>query len=248
MITEEIYQKYADFLGVELAAFRAVVEVESSGSGIDPISGKVVIRWEGHKFRKFITDPEILKEAEKRNLAYRYRDRHKPRNRQPDDMNGRHLVLEQAMMLDHEAALRSISMGLGQIMGFHAERLGFQNVQEMWKENQTLDGQVATMAQYIRAFGLTDELKNLDWTGFAAGYNGPSYADNDYDIKLKKAYIKFGGTGTPKRNLVLKLGSKGIEVEALQGMLQGQGYQIKIDGAFGEKTRNQVMLFRLIII
>lgn len=245
MITGEIYKKYADYLGVETCAFKAVIDVESSGYGIDPLSGKVVIRWEGHKFRKFITDPAILKQAEKRNLAFKYRDRHKPQNRQPEDMNGRHLLLEQAMMLDAKAAMRSISMGLGQIMGFHAERLGFRDVFEMWKENQTIDGQVATMAQYIRAFGLIDELKNLDWAGFAAGYNGPNYKDNDYDEKLKKAYLKYGGTGTYKRNIILKLGSRGSEVEVLQGMLQGQGYQIKIDGAFGEKTRNQVMLFQI---
>ena len=34
-------------------------------------------------------------------------------------------------------------------------------------------------------------LRNKDWTGFAKRYNGPAYAENQYDKKLEKAYHKY---------------------------------------------------------
>jgi hypothetical protein len=34
-------------------------------------------------------------------------------------------------------------------------------------------------------------LKEHDWAGFARKYNGPGYAENAYDQKLKNAYENF---------------------------------------------------------
>jgi AP-3 complex subunit delta-1 len=46
-------------------------------------------------------------------------------------------------------------------------------------------------ANFIKNAGLLDELKDLNWAGFAKGYNGPAYAQNKYDEKLATAYDKY---------------------------------------------------------
>jgi hypothetical protein len=52
-------------------------------------------------------------------------------------------------------------------------------------------GQLRQMAAFIKAAGLQDELAAKNWAGFAKGYNGPQYAQNQYDQKLAAAYAKF---------------------------------------------------------
>jgi len=241
-ITTEMYNNYAGFLGVEVAALKAVVEVEALGEGFDPITGDLIIRWEGHKFRKFLSGEE-LKRAEKEGLAHRYSDRHK--YPQPRSMHKRHLLLRQAMKINETAALMSISMGIGQVMGFHYKTLGFSSVQEMFSVNsEDIDGQMRTMVAYIDSFRLKDELANLDWAGFARGYNGSNYKVNRYDEKLENAYRKHLGEGTVNRGIVIKMGASGNEVRCLQRKLKELGYPVNVDGDFGTKTKNVVKLFQ----
>jgi hypothetical protein len=47
------------------------------------------------------------------------------------------------------------------------------------------------MANFIKSAGLIDEIQNKDWAGFAKKYNGPAYAQNQYDVKLASAYERF---------------------------------------------------------
>lgn len=239
-VTEEMYETYANFLGVEIAALKAVVDVEASGSGFE--GGFLKIRWEGHKFRKFLSGDQ-LKEAENKGLAYKYSDRHK--YPQPLGMAEIHLLLRCAREINNDAALMSISMGMGQVMGFHYRAIGFSSPQEMFDVNtESIDGQMRSFVGYIDAFGLKDELVNLDWAGFARGYNGPDYKVNNYDVKLEQAYRSHKGTGVVRRGIVIKLGAKGKEVRALQRKLKELGYPINVDGDFGIRTKNVVKLFQ----
>jgi hypothetical protein len=48
--------------------------------------------------------------------------------------------------------------------------------------------QLNACVKYIQTNGLTNALKTHNWAAFARGYNGPSYADNDYDTNLQQAY------------------------------------------------------------
>ena len=240
-ITEEMYETYSEFLDIEIAALKAVIEVETDGNGLD-YDGRIIIRWEGHKFRQFLSGAE-REDAERKGYAYTYADRHN--HPQPRDQAGRHLLLMRAMEINPRAALMSISMGLGQVMGFHYAKLGFATPQEMFKVNETIDGQMQTMMRFIDAFGLVDELRALDWAGFARGYNGSNYKVNRYDEKLKAAYIKFGGTGASETGTIIKMGSQGDHVEALQRKLFNLGYPMVVDGEFGTKTKAAVQTFQM---
>jgi peptidoglycan hydrolase-like protein with peptidoglycan-binding domain len=42
----------------------------------------------------------------------------------------------------------------------------------------------------------------------------------------------------------LKLGSTGSDVERLQSDLSARGYQVKVDGSFGDNTANAVKKFQ----
>jgi hypothetical protein len=62
----------------------------------------------------------------------------------------------------------------------------------MVREAKESEGnQLRHMANFIKSAGLIDEIQNKDWAGFAKKYNGPAYAQNQYDVKLASAYERF---------------------------------------------------------
>ncbi len=89
------------------------------------------------------------------------------------------------------SALESASWGIGQVMGYHWEILGYASLQAfinaMYKDEVL---KLEAMCQYIQVNGLVNALKNKDWKAFASGYNGAAYAKNSYDVKLANAYEK----------------------------------------------------------
>jgi len=180
--------KIAADLGVEPAAFRAVITVEAAGSGFDK-AGRPKALFERHHFYKHLKDtPNLLSEAVAEGLAY-------PKWGEKPYPKGSEAVYEEvtrACAIDEEAALLSTSWGLGQIMGSNFKLAGCASVHDMVVEAcESEAGQLRQMASFIKAAGLQDELAAKNWAGFAKGYNGPQYAQNQYDQKLAAAYAKF---------------------------------------------------------
>lgn len=184
---EEI-DNIANSLGVEPAAFRAVITVEAAGSGFDKASRPKAL-FERHHFYKHLKDaPGLLANAVSEGLAY-------PKWGEKPYPKGSDAVYDEitrACAIDEEAALLSTSWGLGQIMGSNFKLAGCKSVNDMVEEAKESEaGQVRQMAAFIKAAGLQDELASKNWAGFAKGYNGPQYAQNQYDQKLAAAYAKF---------------------------------------------------------
>jgi hypothetical protein len=180
--------KIAADLKVEPAAFRAVITVEAAGSGFDK-AGRPKALFERHHFYKHLKDtPNLLSEAVSDGLAYP-KWGEKPYPKGSDAVYGE---IERACAIEEEAALLSTSWGLGQIMGSNFKLAGCASVHDMVMEAcESEAGQVRQMAAFIKAAGLQDELAAKNWAGFAKGYNGPQYAQNQYDTKLAAAYAKF---------------------------------------------------------
>jgi len=44
---------------------------------------------------------------------------------------------------------------------------------------------------------MAEALRKKDWATFARRYNGPGYAKNSYDTKLKSAYDRFAAEAAP---------------------------------------------------
>jgi hypothetical protein len=218
-------------LGCEVAAVRAVIDVESRG-GFLP-DGRPKILFERHYFSRLTKG--------------RFDASH------PGISNGKwggygasgghqYDRLNEAAALDRDAALRSASWGLFQIMGDHCKTLGYADAEAFVAamvsgEAAQLDAFVA----FVKKNKLDDELIRHDWAGFARGYNGPAYRENRYDTKLAAAYA-FHNNGSPRTDSArptLRLGDKGDAVIELQNLLG-----IKPDGDFGPKTKRAVIAFQ----
>jgi hypothetical protein len=178
----------ANDLGVESAALRAVLSVETGGSGFDA-AGRPKALFERHYFYRFLADqPDKQAQAVAAGLAYP-KWGEKP---YPHGSDAVYAEINAACDIDEDAALWSVSWGLGQIMGNNHKMVGYDDVADMVKDAMESEAnQLRQMAAFIKAAGLLDELQNKNWAGFAKGYNGPQYAQNQYDSKLEIAYNKF---------------------------------------------------------
>jgi hypothetical protein len=178
----------AEDLGVETAALRAVLSVETGGSGFDA-AGRPKALFERHYFYKFLaSQPDKQSAAVGAGLAYP-KWGEKP---YPKGSDAVYTEIEAACEIDLDAALRSVSWGLGQIMGNNHKMVGFDSAENMVKDAMESEvNQLRQMAAFIKAAGLLDELQAKNWAGFAKGYNGPAYATNQYDAKLAAAYNKY---------------------------------------------------------
>jgi hypothetical protein len=178
----------ANELGVEEAALRAVLSVETGGSGFD-VAGRPKALFERHIFYRLLnSQPDKQSAAVSAGLAYSKWGEH-PYPRGSDSV---YAEINAACEIDLECALGATSWGLGQIMGNNHRMVGFASAQDMVEAAKDSEiNQLRQMAAFIRAAGLLDELQRKDWAGFAKGYNGPAFAQNQYDAKLAAAFERF---------------------------------------------------------
>ncbi|TDQ19205.1 putative peptidoglycan binding protein [Algoriphagus boseongensis] len=186
---------FASRHNLELAAVKAVNEVESSGKGF-LVDGRPKILFEGHEFWKQLKargiNPASISNASNSDVLYsKWTKVHYIGG------TGEYSRLEKAIALSpdprfKEAALASTSWGSYQIMGYHATKLGYPTVQafvdEMYQHERN---QLKAFGKYIEAFGCINHLRSKNWAKFAYCYNGPQYAQNKYDVKMANAYKKY---------------------------------------------------------
>ena len=188
-LTNEMIQTIADDADLDPATIKAVIKVESRGSGFYD-DRRPVILFEGHIFwrelKKVGMNPKSLQRGNE-DIVYRkwVRKHYKGTARGEFDR------LKRAQAIHPEAALRSASWGMFQIMGFNHKASGFDNVQSY------IDAMYASEYEHIQAFinflkaeNIYRYLKAKDWANFARRYNGPAYKKNGYDWKLQVAFDK----------------------------------------------------------
>ena len=163
---------------------RALLDVEAAGSGFDR-QGRPKMLFEPHVYWRQLGPGAKRDRAAREGLAYpRWKPGAYPRDSYPR--------LLKAMAIDEEAALRSASWGLPQIMGFNAEAAGYPSAAAMvasFVDDE--EHHLRAMIRFIKHAKLDDELRRRDWKGFARGYNGPGFAKNGYDRKLAAAFAKW---------------------------------------------------------
>lgn len=185
LLTDNDFEVAAFLLECEVAAIKAVAEVESAGSGFLP-DGRAKILFEGHIFYKYtkgqyaashptICYPTWTKAHYKGGAAEYER-------------------LNEAEALDRVAARMATSFGRFQIMGMNFALCGFANVDDYVDAMQASEGeQLQAFCEYVRHVGLAADLQTHNWAHFAKVYNGPEYWKNAYDKKLAAAYAKYAG-------------------------------------------------------
>lgn len=194
-LTNEMIKDLANRLGLEPALLKAVQLVEAAGRDGFLADGRPQILFEGHIMYK-----EVHKKFPDRDLAYcickRYSTIFFPKWDKSKYLGGVHEYkrLELAKEIDEECALKSASWGMFQIMGFNHKICGCQDVYDfVHKVSESHEKQLELMYYFMHNSGCLKNLKEKDWAGFAKKYNGPGYAQNAYDQKLRNAYENFKG-------------------------------------------------------
>lgn len=138
--------------------------------------------------------------------------------------------------LGAEPALQSASWGMGQVMGFNCGVGGYKSCTSMVRAMvRSEDNQLACMAGFLKANGLAEKLVKRQWADFARMYNGPSYWQNHYDVKLAEQFERFASGSVPN-----------LEMRTAQVALLYLGYGPgRIDGIIGPRTRGAIKNFRI---
>jgi hypothetical protein len=169
----------------ELHAF---VDVESAGRGFGP-EGRPIILYEPHVFyRQLPNDRKGPNWHLHPDICYP-RWGAKP---YPKTQDARYKQLERAIKIDEAAGLKACSWGLTQILGENYRAAGYDSVQEMvlaFMDDE--DAHLEATVKVLQSMGIDDDLRAHRWAVVAARWNGPGYAKNEYDVRLKRAYEKW---------------------------------------------------------
>lgn len=191
-LTNEMIKDLANRLGIEPALLKAVQIVEAAGRDGFLSDGRPQILFEGHIMYK-----EFHKKFPDRDLDYlckRFSMVFYPKWDKSKYFGGlrEYKRLELAKEIDEECALKATSWGMFQIMGFNHNLCGCKDVFDfVHKMSESHEKQLELMYYFMNNSGCLKELKEKDWAGFAKKYNGPGYAQNAYDQKLRNAYENF---------------------------------------------------------
>lgn len=177
LLTNTAIAEIAKEFGLTYAQVKTVVLIESGSQAFDPVTGKIIIQFEPHWFkRKAPYSPSgkwSLNKVEKQAAEW--------------------TAFNDAFAKNPNAAMESTSIGLMQVMGFHWKLLGFKSVGAMWDYAKTsAENQLRLGLMFIKSnIKMFNALKTLDWAKFAYFYNGQNYQQFNYDTRLKNTYARF---------------------------------------------------------
>jgi hypothetical protein len=184
-ITANEVAAVANFYKIDLAALRAVMAVESRNSGYDA-RRRPLILYEPHVFYRNLSGAQ-RDEAVRAGLAYKSWGQQK----YPVGSDAQYLRLAQATRINEEAAYRSISMGMGQVLGENFKAAGCASAKEMFEQAKVSESnQLKHMVGFIVYKSLRDDMNRQDWHGFARVYNGRGQVEK-YSKWLAREYAKW---------------------------------------------------------
>lgn len=215
-MSPDAFKRAAERIGCDVAAIRAVWDVEASGRGYQA-DGTVLRRFEPHKMPFAKT---TWRDSLKIPTAKRER-----------------LFLD-AWQGSPTAALEATSWGGPQIMGFNALAAGHASAEAMVRamaENE--DAHLAAFVSLVLSWRIDGALRAGDWLAFARRYNGTGQAAT-YACKIEARYRhhNLNGDASPE---ILRVGARGESVKRLQRALG-----IDDDGKFGPETLARVEDFQ----
>lgn len=233
-------------LRCEEATLLAILEVESGGDPFDA-KGRLIILPEKHVFWREL--PQNLRaRAQALGLAVRgwSRGNYGGLGGKGDDRRWTRL---RAMVNLHETAgFRSASYGGPQIMGFNHQAVGYPTVTQFVEAMAAgEENQIAAFVAFLESVGLAEALRQRDFRTVARRYNGSGQVTR-YAGMMERAYQRIKGSDPQVRSSMrrssLRVGSSGYRVRALQERLAELGYQLVVDGDYGQATLHQVLAFQ----
>lgn len=189
-LTEQDYEEVAAELGVEVAAIKAVVEVEAGKTGGFWADHKPLINFDLSVFRRMAAKNKVSLSAAARTHpvifaapnAAKYGSRHAAQQAR----------LDAAREVDNLSGIEGTFWGMFQIGGFHWQKCGAASPDQFVElMSRSERDQLEMFAKFIKASGMLKHLQNKNWAAFARVYNGPSYARRGYHSKMAAAYAKY---------------------------------------------------------
>lgn len=184
-VTNSTIKKIAELYTIDPAALKAFIEVETPGSGFDKKTGKILIQFEPVWFKR--QSPYAPSGTWSLNKV--------------DVQSKEWIAFNDAFSKNADAAMKSTSIGLGQIMGFHFALLGYASVGQMWEDAKKSEyHQLIQLIRFLKTYKGGQILSLLSQGNFhqvAVLYNGAEYKKvaqkynrEPYDISLGNAYLR----------------------------------------------------------
>ncbi len=184
---EILINSFARIFRVNSNVLKAIIETESRGAGF--VDGKLKIRFELHIFINQLgyelSNVFLIKNKihyYKQDCEWKYIH---------DSQETEYAAFEIAKSYNENAAYESVSMGLGQVMGFNYKRLGYDSAKEMFDEFSKGEiYQITGMLSYIaNTINMVNSIRNKDWDAIALLYNGSGNIEY-YSGIIKNEYNK----------------------------------------------------------
>ncbi|MDE6007562.1 MAG: N-acetylmuramidase family protein [Muribaculaceae bacterium] len=189
-LTDADYNVVAKELGVEVAAIKAVVEIEA-GKTLHGffIPGIPVINFDASMYKVYA--PKAPDKKAYKNFKV------------PSGLSGYGLKewtqLVNACHKNGQGGLMGTFWGMFQIGGFNYKLCGCSSVVEFVKLMADSEfAQLELFAKFIKNAGMLNDLRNKNWAAFARKYNGPSYARRGYHTRMAAAYNRYKGKSGSK--------------------------------------------------
>lgn len=181
-LTEEDFRIVAEELGVEVAAIKAVVEIEAG------------------KAMKGFWRPGVPVVNFDATMCARYRKSGKATPdksaKVPSGLSGYALKewtqLVKACRIDSRSACLGTFWGMFQIGGFNYKKCGCESIEEFVRLMSYSEmEQLELFAAFVKNTGMVKYLREKNWAGFSSRFNGPSYKRRGYHTRMAAAYARY---------------------------------------------------------
>lgn len=236
---QAIVRAKAENTGVPSAWALGVIDKESDGVAFYTVGNKKLpcVFIEGHYFYKYLGDTAKRAEAVSKGLASPKRFGQPGGVKVPGKMAARYAQLQRMVEIDEDAAYKSISFGVGQVMGAEYAAYGYTSAKEMFNEAcKSFEVQVWQLLHDIRRVpARMRAIANRDFRAFAKSYNGPA-APASYWIDLERYVISYERGTAPKNVTLNRINALGYK--SIDDFQQARG--ITVDGIIGPITRAEL--------
>lgn len=187
-LTEEDYQEVAQMLDVDVAAIKAVVDIET-GRRHEGFwaPGKPLINFDLTMYRRFA--PRCGVSLTKAKKAHPEIFRRPDARRYGSYQAAQQARLDAACDVDTVSAYQSTFWGMFQIGGFNWRKCGCNSVQQFVElMSRSERSQLELFARFIENSGMVDAVRRRNWLQFALKYNGPKAKSRGYHKRLAASY------------------------------------------------------------
>lgn len=187
-LTEQDFIEVARELGVEVAAIKAVVDIEAGRAHRGFwTEGRPILNFDMTIYRQMARRHNInLSRYTRSHPAVFARPNTARYGSQQAAVQAR---FDQAATIDSVSAIEGTFWGMFQIGGFNWRLCGASSPQEFLRlMSRSERDQLELFGEFITRSGLLPALRAKNWSAFARGYNGPSYASRGYHRRLAEAY------------------------------------------------------------